>query len=94
MNDDFEIKKDCHLIKNDLLNFIPQIELNFDENIQMTEELFKDLNEQLKEIIEEDDFSIIGINKGSLKVLITLEFLIKNFYIQKKEDVKSFLKNV
>lgn len=94
MNDDFEIKKDCHFIKNDLLNFIPQIELNFDENIQMTEELFKDLNEQLKEIIEEDDFSIIGINKGSLKVLITLEFLIKNFYIQKKEDVKSFLKNV
>ena len=92
MNDDFEIKKDCHFIKNDLLNFIPQIELNFDENIQMTEELFKDLNEQLKEIIEEDDFSIIGINKGSLKVLITLEFLIKNFYIQKKEDVKSFFK--
>ena len=56
MNDDFEIKKDCHLIKNDLLNFIPQIELNFDENIQMTEELFKDLNEQLKELLKKMTF--------------------------------------
>ena len=90
LSDDFEIKKDCHLIKNDLLNFIPQLELNFDENIQMTEELFKELNEQLKEIIEEDNFSIVGVNRGSLHILISLQFLFKNLYIQTKNDIKSF----
>ena len=89
MEDNFEIKKDCHLIKNDFLNFIPQIELNFDENIQMTEEMFFTLKNELKDILEDDSFSIIEINKGSLHVLITLQFLFKKMYVKTKGEIKN-----
>lgn len=92
MEDNFEIKKDCHLIKNDLLNFIPQIELNFNENIQMTEEMFLTLKDELKEILEDDNFSIIEINKGSLHVLITLQFLFKKMFVKTKGEIKNLSK--
>ena len=93
MEDNFEIKKDCHLIKNDLLNIFPQIEIKFSENIQMTEELLLLLKKELKDIFEDDDFSIIEINKGSLDVLITLQFLFKKMYIKTKEEIKNITQN-
>lgn len=77
IKDNFEIKKDCHIIKNNLFDFIPKIELDFNENIEMNEELFKLLKSELKEILEDDNFSIIEMNKGSFHILITLQFIFK-----------------
>ena len=44
INDDFETKKDCHLLKNNAINFIPQIEINFSDdnrNNERTNNKFK-----------------------------------------------------
>ena len=43
----------------------------------MNEELFKLLKSELKEILEDDNFSIIEMNKGSFHILITLQFIFK-----------------
>ena len=92
MEDNFEIKKDCHIIKNDLLDFIPKIELDFSENIEMDENLFNLLKSELKEILNEDNFSIIEMNKGSFHILISLEFLLKKIY--SKEGLKSLTNKI
>ena len=94
IDDKFEIQKDCHIIKNDLLDFVPKIELNFDENIEMNEELFKILKSELKDLLEEDNFSIIEMNKGSFHVLISLQFLLNKVYIKGKEAVKNLSTNI
>ena len=43
INDNFEIKKDCHLLKNNAINFIPQIEINFPDNMEITQEMILDI---------------------------------------------------
>ena len=48
IEDNFEIQKDCHIIKNDSLDFIPKIELDFSENVEMNEELFKILKSEIR----------------------------------------------
>ena len=35
INDNFELRKDCHIIKNNTINFIPQLEINFSDNIEI-----------------------------------------------------------
>ena len=77
INDDIKITKDCHLIKNNLINFIPQIEINFSKEIPLTKELISQFKEELKEIFEDENFSIIEINKGSTHFLISLQFVFK-----------------
>ena len=52
LNDDFKNCKDCHLIKNNLLNFIPQIEINFSEEIPVSKELILKFKEELKEKVK------------------------------------------
>jgi hypothetical protein len=89
MDDNFEIQKDCHIIKNEMLDFVPKIELDFLENIEMNEELFKVLKSELKEILGEDNFSIIEMNRGSFHVLITLQFLLNKLHISAKEEIKN-----
>ena len=89
MDDNFEIQKDCHIIKNEMLDFVPKIELDFSENIEMNEELFKVLKSELKEILGEDNFSIIEMNRGSFHVLITLQFLLNKLHISAKEEIKN-----
>ena len=44
----------------------------------ITEKLICDLKQEIKNIINEDNFSIIEIKKGSLQVLLTLQFIIFN----------------
>ena len=43
----------------------------------MNEKLFKLLKSELKEILGEDDFTIIEMNKGSFHIIITLQFVLK-----------------
>ena len=92
VEDNFEIQKDCHIIKNKMLDFVPKIELDFSENIEMNEDLFKIFKSELKEILEEDNFSIIEMNKGSFHVLITLQFLLKKIHTSTKEEIKNITK--
>ncbi len=77
LNDNFEMKKDCHLIKNNALNFIPQLEINFDDNIEITKEMVFEFKKELEEIFEDKNFSIIEVNKGSIHFFVSLQFIFK-----------------
>jgi hypothetical protein len=77
LNDNFEMKKDCHLIKNNALNFIPQLEINFDDNIEITKQMIFELKKELEEIFEDKNFSIIEVNKGSIHFFVSLQFIFK-----------------
>ena len=77
INDNFELRKDCHIIKNNTINFIPQLEINFSDNIEITKIMIIEFKKELEEIFEDTNFSIIEINKGSLHFLITLQFIFK-----------------
>jgi hypothetical protein len=94
INDDFKNSKDCHLIKNNLINFIPQIEINFSDEIPLTKELISQFKKELKEIFEDENFSIIEINKGSTHFLISLQFIFKKISENSKKGIKNLLKNV
>ena len=93
INDNFEIKKDCHLLKNNAINFIPQIEINFPDNIEITQEMILNLKQELKEIFEDENFSVIEINKGSIHFLISLQFIFKKLF-NKLEKIKDFTKKI
>ena len=67
-----------YIIRNEDLKFLPQIELKFNEVKNISEKLICDLKQEIKNIINEDNFSIIEIKKGSLSVLLTLQFIIFN----------------
>ena len=90
IKDNFEIKKDCHIIKNNLFDFIPKIELDFNENIEMNEELFKLLKFELKKF-QKMIISIIEMNKGSFHILISLLFIFKKKNIS---TINEGLKNI
>ncbi len=94
IKDDFKNCKDCHLIKNNVLNFIPQIEINFSDEIPLTKELISQFKDELKEIFEDENFSIIEINKGSTHFLISLQFIFKKISDKTKKGVKYLLKNI
>ena len=79
INDNFEMKKDCHLIKNNAINFIPQIQINFSDNMEITKNMIIEFKKELQEIFEDENFSIIEINKGSTDFLISLQFIFKKF---------------
>ena len=67
-----------NIIRNDELKFLPQIEICFNINPNKIFELkdYNDFRNELKLTLKEEDFSIIKIEKGSIKVIITLQFLI------------------
>ena len=91
INDVFEIKRDCHLIKNNTINFIPQIEIIFSDSMNITKELIKEFKKELQKIFEDDNFSVIEINKGSTRFLISLQFIFKKVF-DKKINLKEFFK--
>ena len=91
--DDFEIKRDCHLIKNNTINFIPQIEIIFANSMNITKELVKEFKKELRKIFEDDNFSIIEINKGSTHFLISLQFIFKKVKVfDERINLKEFFK--
>ena len=67
-----------NIIRNDELKFLPQIEICFNINPNKIFELkdYNNFRNELKLTLKEEDFSIIKIEKGSIKVIITLQFLI------------------
>ena len=89
-----------NIIRNDDLKFFPQIKLRFNDICNITEKLIFNLKQEIKNLIKEDNFSIIEIKKGSLTVILVLKCIIFKI-LQKLEDkndffefCKNFLKNV
>ena len=63
-------------IKNDNLKLIPQIELKFNNVNDYNEDLMDKIKKEIKDILKTNNFSIIEFKKGSLTVVITLQYLV------------------
>ena len=85
----FKINKK-NMIRNENLKFIPQIEIKFNNVNNITSKMIQDLKEELKDLLQEDNFSIIEIKKGSLTVIIALQFIIFNEIKRVKESNLNF----
>jgi len=59
-------------------NFIPQIEIKFNEVKEITKELIDNLYKKLNELFQGKEVKIIEMKKGSLDLAITLNYLIKD----------------
>ena len=69
-------KKNKFIYKS-IFNFIPQIEIKFNEIKTITKDLIDDLTLKLEQLFQEKDVKIIEIKKGSLDIVIALNYLIK-----------------
>jgi len=97
-----ETKEEYNLfiIKNDELKFLPQIEIKFNNKQEITKDFISLFKKEIFNIIDNDNFSIIEIKKGSLQVILTLQFIIyklindyKNININQIEsDIYNFSK--
>ena len=67
----------CKSIYNSWFNFIPQIEIKFNDVSEINKELIDNLTIKLKEILNNKNFNIIGMKKGSLSIIIGLNYLIQ-----------------
>ena len=83
-NEMYMLKKTSNIIRNEDLKFIPQIELYFNIQRSITKDDILQLKKEIQNIIQEIDFSMIKIKKGSLKVLLTLQFIIMREFKQNK----------
>ena len=77
LNQELEKSDDFKILKNDNLNILPQIEFKFEGNFQITQDIIKNLKNEVNNIIKEDNFSFIEIKKGSLKIIVTLQYIYK-----------------
>ena len=91
LNDNFEMRKDCHILKNNALNFIPQLEINFSDDIEITKEMIFEFRKDLEQIFENKNFSIIEINKGSFHAVISVQFIFNQFF-NFIDNTKNFIK--
>ena len=82
LNNPFNGIDEYKIIRNEALKFLPQIEIIFEDKIEITDSKINEMKSELKDLIQNDNFSIIEINKGSLHIIITLQYiyyeLIKN----------------
>ena len=92
------------------MKFLPKIELYFNKQINITKDNILQFKKEIKHLIQEINFSIIEIKKGSLKVLLTLQYIIlrefrnnpnldlstlsNQFDYNKKKEVKRIAENI
>ena len=81
-----EDKEEFKILRNEGLKFLPQLEIRFDGEYEITQKKIDDFKNELKNIIGNDDFSIIEINKGSLKAIITLQYIYKKILRSLREN--------
>ena len=62
---------------NDNFNYIPQVEIKFNDITKITKELIDDLMIKVDALFEGKDIKIIEMKKGSLYIAIALNYLIK-----------------
>ena len=91
-NDDVEnypilsIKADKNnIIRNDDLKFFPQIEIKFNNIDVITQVMIENIKSEIRYLLNEDNFSIIEVKKGSLIIVLCFQFVIFNELKKQKE---------
>ena len=85
-NNEFDNNENFRVLMNDNLKFLPQVEIKFEGNFKIENNMINTFKDEVKKLFEQDNFSFIEINKGSFKVLITLQFISKKVLESIKED--------
>ncbi len=87
--------KEFKSVKNEGLKFLPQIKMDFSGDFKITKELIKELKNELKVIFGIEDFSIIETNKGSLQVIVSLQYILKKmFKVMKGNPNRKNIENI
>jgi len=73
---EFKNNNNFKVLRNDNLKFFPQIDLKFEGQFDINKDMIENLKNELGNLFGNKKFSIIEISKGSLKVLITLQFIL------------------
>ena len=89
-----EYKDKLKCVYESSFNFIPQIELKFNEVKEIDKEIIDSLKEKLKQIFKDKDVKIIEIKKGSLIACIALNYLIKEKLENTNMENKTFNENI
>jgi len=84
-NDDDKFNRELNInvdksgiIKNEDLKFFPQVEIKFNNVNNITKEMIENIRTEIRKLLNEDNFSIIEIKKGSLIIILSLQFIIFN----------------
>ena len=85
-NKEFENEEDCKVLRNDNLKFLSQVEIKFEGEFKIENNIINDFKNEIKKLIGNDNFSIVEINKGSFKVIITLQFIYKKILESIREN--------
>ena len=88
-NTDYKVKGS---MENDNLKYIPQIIMKFNEANEIKGNTISELRKELRNIIGSDNFSIIDVKRGSLTIIIALQFLILK-YLKNKKSLKDITKD-
>ena len=94
-----ENNENYKILRNDNLNILPQIELKFEGNFTINQDMINNLENELKNILKDANFSLIEIKKGSLKVVMTLQFIYKKVLESIRQNpvyqnIKNFPNNI
>ena len=85
----------CKNIYNSLFNFIPQIEIKFNDVKEINKDIIDNLIIKIKEVLNNKNINIIEMKKGSLSICIALNFLIQDKINNINKDdinIEEFLK--
>ena len=74
-----------NIIRNDDLKFFPQIEIKFNNIDIITQEMIENIKSEIRYLLNEDNFSIIEVKKGSLIIVLCFQFIIFNELKKQKE---------
>ena len=77
-NNDFKEKTEevKGSVYNDDLKIFPQIEFKFNVSDKINKNLISNFKDELTKILKTDNFSIIEIKKGSIIILLTLQYIV------------------
>ena len=74
-----------NIIRNDDLKFFPQIEIKFNNIDVITQVMIQNIKSEIRYLLNEDNFSIIEVKKGSLIIVLCFQFIIFNELKKQKE---------
>ena len=63
-------------VRNDILKYLPQIEMKFNNVNEFDQNTILSLKDELINIFKNENFSIIEIKKGSLTIILSLQYLV------------------
>ena len=85
-DNEFKNNENCKILRNDNLKFLPQMEIKFEGQFKIDNNMINNFKNEIKKLVGNDNISLVEINKGSFKVIITLQFIYKKILESMREN--------